>query len=173
LPLYFFVKRSFAVNAPHINRPSPGTSTGRVWEIADEITHKSGRRAKRADVIMRFQAEGGNYNTASTQYHYWKAEFDRRHEGVGAREAVRETATVQVKEAGRVLLPAFIREALDIQEGDFLGVEIIDGEIRLTPLDTAVRRAQELVRRYIPEGSNLVEELIADRRREAEREDAE
>jgi AbrB family looped-hinge helix DNA binding protein len=122
---------------------------------------------------MRFQAEGGNYNTASTQYHYWKAEFDRRHESADEREAVRETATIQVKEAGRILLPASIRDALHVREGDFLGVEIVDGEIRLIPLETAVRRAQELVRRYIPEGSNLVDELIADRRSEAEREDAE
>lgn len=161
------------MNAPHIARPSPGTSTGRVWEIADEITRNSGRRAKRAEVITQFRTEGGNYNTASTQYHYWKAEFDRRHADTGEQEAVYEIATVQVKDAGRILLPASVRDALLIQEGDFLGMEIVDGEIRLIPLDTAVRRAQELVRRYIPEGSNLVDELIAERRREAEREDAE
>ena len=33
-----------------------------------------------------------------------------------------------------------------------------------------VRRAQQLARKYIPEGVSLAEELIADRRREAARE---
>ena len=37
----------------------------------------------------------------------------------------------------------------------------------------AIRRAQERVRRYIPEGVNLSDELIAERRAEARREDEE
>ncbi len=35
---------------------------------------------------------------------------------------------------------------------------------------TAIKRAQELVRRYNPEGRNLVNELVAERRAEAARE---
>jgi vacuolar-type H+-ATPase subunit H len=37
----------------------------------------------------------------------------------------------------------------------------------------AIRRAQERVRRYVPEGVNLADELIAERRAEARREDEE
>ena len=37
----------------------------------------------------------------------------------------------------------------------------------LTP---AIARAQAILRRYVPEGVSLADELIADRRREAERE---
>ena len=36
--------------------------------------------------------------------------------------------------------------------------------------DQGIRRAQELVRAYIPEGRRLSEELMADRRDEASRE---
>ncbi len=36
-----------------------------------------------------------------------------------------------------------------------------------------IRRAQERFRRYVPEGVNLVDELIAERRAEARREDEE
>ena len=36
-----------------------------------------------------------------------------------------------------------------------------------------IRRAQERVRRYVPEGVSLVDELIAERRAEARREDEE
>ena len=35
-------------------RPHPGTLTGRVWEIADEITREKGRRAERREVIERY-----------------------------------------------------------------------------------------------------------------------
>jgi vacuolar-type H+-ATPase subunit H len=34
-----------------------------------------------------------------------------------------------------------------------------------------VERARAIVRKYVPEGVSLVDELIADRRREAEEED--
>lgn len=37
----------------------------------------------------------------------------------------------------------------------------------------AIRRAQERVRRYVPEGVSLSDELIAERRAEARREDEE
>ena len=48
--------------------------------------------------------------------------------------------------------------------------ELLDGEVRITTRQARMRRAQELVRRYIPEGVSLVDELIAERRAEAERE---
>ncbi len=41
-----------------------------------------------------------------------------------------------------------------------------DGELRITTLEQAVRRAQKLVRRYVPEGHSLADELLEDRRQE-------
>jgi AbrB family looped-hinge helix DNA binding protein len=150
-------------------RPAHGTATGRVWDLADELTLAKGRRALRSEVIERYTAEGGNANTASTQYHYWKS----RHENGAQDKAAPGVTDIQVKEAGRIVLPANFRDALGIKEGDFLSAEIVEGEIRITPLDTAIRKAQALVRRYIPEGVSLVDELIAERRREAQRENEE
>ena len=46
-------------------------------------------------------------------------------------------------------------------------------ENQTSDLKAAIRRAQERVRRYIPEGVSLSDELIADRRDEARREDEE
>ena len=57
-------------------RPQPGTLTGRVWELADEITREKGRRAERREVIERYVAENGNRNTAGTQYQHWKKHYD-------------------------------------------------------------------------------------------------
>lgn len=152
----------------HVHRPSRGTATGRVWELADELTKRTGKTAKRADVIRSYVAEGGNPNTASTQYHHWKA-FQAR----GARPGAAKTFDVQVAEGGRVVLPVELRRTLGIEEGEVLSAQVVDGEIRLVPADTAIRRAQELVRKFVPHGVSLVEDLIAERRREARRENEE
>ncbi len=42
-----------------------------------------------------------------------------------------------------------------------------------TGINKAIRRVQERVRRYVPKGVNLSDELIAERRTEARREDEE
>jgi antitoxin PrlF len=46
---------------------------------------------------------------------------------------------------------------------------VVDGAIVLEPLDAVIRRAQAAVARYVPQASGLVEELMAERRAEAER----
>jgi len=71
---------------------------------------------------------------------------------------------------GRVLIPATFREALGISEGDTLVASIVDGELHLLTIEAAVRRAQAIVRQFVPEGVSLVDELLEDRRREVERE---
>lgn len=74
---------------------------------------------------------------------------------------------VQVGPDGRVVIPATYRKLLGIEGGGHL-LMLLDGdEIRLTGREAAIRRAQELVARYVPEGTRLSEELIADRRAEA------
>lgn len=149
-------------------RPASGTVTGRVWDIADEITRATGRPATRAAVVKQAQAEGGNYNTASTQYHHW-----RLHNASTATDPASArplSVSVQVKEAGRILLPAEVRVALGVGEGDKLVGEVIDGELRLMSQRTAIRQVQALVRQYVPAGVSLVDELIKERREEARRE---
>lgn len=60
------------------SRPLPGTQTGQVWDLADEITRETGRCAERGEVVERFAAQGGNRNTASTTYYRWKEHHDAR-----------------------------------------------------------------------------------------------
>lgn len=71
---------------------------------------------------------------------------------------------------GRVLIPAAFRDALALGEGDALIASIVDGELRLLTVEAATRRAQAIVRRFVPSGVSLVDELIDDRRKEVERE---
>jgi AbrB family looped-hinge helix DNA binding protein len=71
---------------------------------------------------------------------------------------------------GRIVIPAELRQALNLKDGDSLMAEVADGEIHLLTTAAEVRRDQALVRRYVPEGVSLVDELIAERRQDAERE---
>ncbi len=52
-------------------RPSAGTITGRVWEIADRILKETGT-ANRETVTKACMHEGINVNTANTQFSYWR-----------------------------------------------------------------------------------------------------
>lgn len=71
---------------------------------------------------------------------------------------------------GRLQIPARVRRELGLKDGDAVLIDAVGGELRIRPYREAVARAQEIVRKYIPAGVSLSDELIADRRKEAERE---
>lgn len=77
---------------------------------------------------------------------------------------------VKIGEGGRVVIPAEFRKALGLCVGDTVVVQLVDGEIHIFTVDHAIDRVQAWVRSFIPEGRSLVDELIAERRAEAERE---
>jgi hypothetical protein len=56
-----------------IKRPDAGSATGKLWDIADEISRNIGRPAPRGQVIERYMKEQPNANkaTAATQYARW------------------------------------------------------------------------------------------------------
>ena len=81
----------------------------------------------------------------------------------------RKVIRSRVTEGGRIVIPAEFRRELGVEVGDEVRLMMQDGELRVFTLDQAIRRAQELVRRHVPEGTSLVDELIAERRAEAER----
>lgn len=68
----------------------------------------------------------------------------------------------------RVVIPASSRKSLGLRVGDAVTLVLQDnGEVRLLTQAQAVRQAQSLVRRSVPKGRSLVEELLAERREEA------
>jgi AbrB family looped-hinge helix DNA binding protein len=73
----------------------------------------------------------------------------------------------KIAEGGRLVIPADLRRQLGLQAGDSVVMDVEDGELRVRSLKAAVARAQALVRRYVPAGEGLVDELIRDRRAEA------
>jgi bifunctional DNA-binding transcriptional regulator/antitoxin component of YhaV-PrlF toxin-antitoxin module len=69
--------------------------------------------------------------------------------------------------AGRVIIPAGLRDAMGAAPGSVLMARVVDGELRLMTPMAAVARAQKMVRKLIPGDDSLAQSLIEDRRREA------
>lgn len=80
---------------------------------------------------------------------------------------------LRVDKRGRVVLPAPARRELGVDGGGTLTLEIGEHEARLSSTRVRARRIQNIIRRYVPEGVSLADELIADRRAEVAHEDAE
>jgi AbrB family looped-hinge helix DNA binding protein len=71
---------------------------------------------------------------------------------------------------GRLQIPARVRRELGLKDGDAVVMSMVEGELRVRPLRDVVADIQARLRKYIPEGVSLSDELIADRRAEAARE---
>jgi AbrB family looped-hinge helix DNA binding protein len=81
-----------------------------------------------------------------------------------------EAQPVKIVEGGKLVIPAPMRRELGISAGDTVMVDIDNGELRVRSVSKALERARAILRRHIPEGSNLSDELIGDRRADAEHE---
>jgi AbrB family looped-hinge helix DNA binding protein len=81
-----------------------------------------------------------------------------------------KTKKVRLRTGGRVVIPAAFRNALGLKANEVLFAQIENGEIHLLTAAAAIRRTQAMVRRFVPKGVSLVDELIKERRREARRE---
>jgi AbrB family looped-hinge helix DNA binding protein len=77
---------------------------------------------------------------------------------------------VKLDNQGRVLIPAEVRDQLSMKPGDRLTLLVKDGEITILTFRAGIRRAQRIAAKYKTPGRSLVDELIAERRAEAERE---
>ena len=78
--------------------------------------------------------------------------------------------TARVTEGGRIVIPGPYRAAMGLHVGDEVVLRLEDGELRIISREQAIRRAQALVRQFVPVGRSLGTELIAERRADAARE---
>ncbi len=76
-----------------------------------------------------------------------------------------------VGKRGVIRLPAAVLTSMGVAEGDQVQLALDGDIVRILSRAVALREAQELVRRYVPEGVSLVDELLAERRAEAAREE--
>ena len=73
----------------------------------------------------------------------------------------------KIAEGGRVVIPAEYRRTLGLKVGDEVILRMADGEVHILTRRQAIRKAQALVRKQVPDRKSLVRELIRERRGEA------
>lgn len=80
-----------------------------------------------------------------------------------------EVFQTRIEADGKIQLSPQVLEQLDFEAGQDVELEVEKKSLRVS-LTRAERlkRAQALVRKYVPEGVSVVDEFIEDRRREAE-----
>jgi AbrB family looped-hinge helix DNA binding protein len=81
-----------------------------------------------------------------------------------------EQASAHVAENGRLVIPAAIRRALGLESGGDVILRLEKDELRILTKRQQLARAKAMIRRHIPEGRSLVDELIRERREAAKRE---
>ncbi len=84
----------------------------------------------------------------------------------------RTSSEIRMGRQGRIVVPAELRSQLGFGEGDRLIARIEDGELRISTIRANLERARRIVRQYVPDGTDLVGELIAERRADAARENS-
>ncbi len=156
-------------NGPTVRkRPAAGSKTGRVWDTADAITREKRRAATCREVRERYTAEDGNANTANTQYSHWKADYDNR---VASSDPETPSTPgdvdprpLKVAPDGRLLIPADMREAMQLGDGGHVIVSVEAGELRVVDQFVSIRQVQARMRKYKKPGESVVDRFLAERR---------
>ena len=78
--------------------------------------------------------------------------------------------TARLSENGRIVIPAEIRQKLELSPGDTVLLSVEGYVLKIEPQRARIRRVQESMRQLLPPDRVLSDELIADRREEARRE---
>lgn len=80
--------------------------------------------------------------------------------------------SISIGKQGRIVIPAALRQSLDISEGDKLVACEEDGRLVIEKPEAVTKRIRALFA-HIPEERSLVDELILERREAARKEIAE
>lgn len=81
-----------------------------------------------------------------------------------------ESKTLQVAQNGRIVIPAEMRSAMLIDATGYVAARVVEGELRILSPKSALLKAQKMVQKKTSGVASLADELIAERRSEAQRE---
>lgn len=71
---------------------------------------------------------------------------------------------------GRIVIPVAYRKQLNVLPGDELMIGICDEGLRISTFKQSTLKARQLIKRYVAKDESLVDELLAIRKEEADRE---
>jgi len=73
----------------------------------------------------------------------------------------------KIVEGGRLIVPAAFRKEMGLVKGDAVTMEMHGDELRLRPAKSALKRLREKLRASAQTGVSVVDEFIAERRRDS------
>lgn len=87
-------------------------------------------------------------------------------------ESARQYQWVKIGPGGRIVIPAYMRKALGLEEGGYVRVQLDGEDLHVVAQDVALRRVQAFVaERASKDTRSWTDLLIEERRREFEREE--
>lgn len=150
-----------------------GSEKARIWQICDELYERTGRMPSGREVVDIYVAEGGNERTGFTQYSHWKKEILARIEAeddtIATEPASLPFRAMTVSPDGQLFLPPDVRKAMALDADGRVTVSVVDGELRVISPMSAVHQLQRKALSLVPPGTLVSDELIAERRAEADR----
>jgi AbrB family looped-hinge helix DNA binding protein len=84
-----------------------------------------------------------------------------------------ESFHARLADDGRVVIPAPLRHRLGLKPGDHVVIDSDEDGLRLRSYAKVIQEVQDYFRQFAKPGVSLVDELIAERKAEAKREDTE
>ena len=79
-------------------------------------------------------------------------------------------ARCKIDPAGRILIPVEARQQLNIGPGDEVILEVHDGQMTVSTFQAVLRELQQEIGQRAKPGDSVVDELLAERQTEADRE---
>jgi hypothetical protein len=170
-----------------------GAIAARHTTVADKIRALAGAGVPRADIArflgkryqhvrnvleddaQRLPQVGGGYVMGRADLSGVREgprPFERDDDASGIERRGDNVFWLKVKSDGSLPLPPELVELLEATPGHRVFVEVNDYRVTVMSAKAALEEARALVRKYIPAGVSLSDELIADRRAEAAREAA-
>jgi AbrB family looped-hinge helix DNA binding protein len=81
---------------------------------------------------------------------------------------MQDTYKIKIGEEGRIVLPLDWRKAVHARPGDELVIRVNDDGLTVSTVQQSIQRFQKLVALHIPPEIDLVDELIRERREDAD-----
>jgi hypothetical protein len=132
-----------------------------------EIARFLGKRYQHVRNVLEGDAQsGGGYQLGRADLSgvgEEPARFDRSDEKAFVERRGRGAFWLRVRQDGSIYLPKEVMEALDAPPGERVFAKLEDGELKIISGERAMEQVREMVRKYVPEGVDVVESFLAER----------